>query len=89
MNSPNEIVFLLETYKYLFLLPLAIIEGPIVAIIVGFLTTLKVFDTYISYAILVVGDVIGDSSLYALGRWGTSLLHRHGSRKRPQKCQKK
>jgi membrane protein DedA with SNARE-associated domain len=78
MNSPNEIITLLTTYKYIILIPLSIIEGPIVAVIVGFLSTMGIFNLFISYVILVVGDGVGDGLLYALGRWGSGLVHRYG-----------
>lgn len=70
---------LLETYKYVVLLPLAIVEGPIITILAGFLVSLGHMNPYIVYPIVVVGDVIGDSCHYALGRWGgKSLLRKIG-----------
>lgn len=66
----DHLIFLLETYKYWILLPLAIIEGPLLAIIVGFLITLSIFNPLIAFFILVLGDVIGDMLMYLLGRWG-------------------
>jgi membrane protein DedA with SNARE-associated domain len=78
MSTPNEIINLLITYKYIILIPLSIIEGPIVAVIVGFLTTLGIFNFFISYIILVVGDMFGDSAIYAIGRWGSGLTDKYG-----------
>ncbi len=66
---------LLLTYKYLILAPLAIIEGPIVAIVVGFLTTLGVFNFLFAYIILVLGDIIGDGVIYYIGHSGKKVLH--------------
>jgi membrane-associated protein len=66
----EHLILLLETYKYYIVIPLAILEGPILAIIVGFLVTLKVFNLFIVFVVLVMGDVIGDSFMYTLGRWG-------------------
>jgi membrane protein DedA with SNARE-associated domain len=68
-----SIITLLETYKYLIYLPLAIVEGPIVSIIAGFLVTVGVFDMYLIYLFTILGDIIGDSILYILGRWGKPL----------------
>ncbi|MDP2594270.1 MAG: DedA family protein [bacterium] len=74
----DDVIHLLETYKYLILFPLAIIEGPILTVIAGFLVSLGVMNIYIVYAIIVLGDVIGDALYYGLGRFGSGFLHRHG-----------
>ncbi|MDO8407692.1 MAG: VTT domain-containing protein [bacterium] len=74
----NDIISLLETYKYLILFPLAIIEGPILTVIAGFLVSLGVMNIYIVYAIVVLGDIIGDALYYGIGRFGSGFLHRHG-----------
>ncbi len=71
-----EIVSLLNTYKYLILFPIAVIEGPIISIIAGFLVSLGIFNPFFVYIILIAGDVVGDSILYALGRWGGEPLVR-------------
>jgi membrane protein DedA with SNARE-associated domain len=66
----DHLILLLETYKYLIILPLAILEGPILAIIIGFLITLNFFNPVVAFLILTLGDVIGDSAMYLIGRWG-------------------
>lgn len=71
---------LVLAYKYLILIPLAIIEGPILSIIAGFLVSLGFLNAFMVYIIVVLGDVIGDSMFYSLGRWGHTLLHEHGHR---------
>jgi membrane protein DedA with SNARE-associated domain len=68
----EEIIYLLTQYKYIILLPLAIIEGPIIAVIVGLLCTKGFFNPVYAYVVIVFGDLIGDSIVYALGRWGKS-----------------
>jgi membrane protein DedA with SNARE-associated domain len=65
---------LLLTYKYLLLLPLAILEGPIIAIICGFLTTLKIFNPLFVYLVLLSGDIIGDGVIYYIGYSGKRFL---------------
>lgn len=74
-----EALALLEQYRYLILIPLAIVEGPIVIIIAGFLVSLGYFDPFLVYVIGLTGDQIGDACLYAFGRWGGKFLHSHGS----------
>ena len=58
---------LLLTYRYVILVPLAIIEGPIVTIICGFLVTLKVFNPLLVYVVMVLGDIVGDGWPYYMG----------------------
>jgi membrane protein DedA with SNARE-associated domain len=65
---------LLLTYKYLILIPLAIIEGPIVTIVAGFLVTLKMFNPFLVYVIMVIGDIVGDAGIYYIGYSGKHVL---------------
>ena len=66
---------LLLIYKYLILVPLAIIEGPIVSVIAGFLTTLNVFNPLVVYVVMVIGDIAGDGIFYYLGYSGKKLFN--------------
>jgi membrane protein DedA with SNARE-associated domain len=65
---------LLLTYKYIILIPLAIIEGPIIAVIAGFLVTLKVFNPFLVYLVMITGDVVGDGIIYSVGYFGKRFL---------------
>ena len=67
-------ITLLITYKYLLIIPLAIIEGPIVSVICGFLITLGFFNPFIIFIIMIVGDIIGDGMYYYIGYSGGKLL---------------
>jgi membrane protein DedA with SNARE-associated domain len=64
------ILHLLVEYKYLILFPLAIVEGPILAVIAGFLCTNGFLNPLIVFPVIVLGDITGDSLCYSLGRWG-------------------
>jgi len=75
-----HVLLLLTKYKYLILLPVAILEGPFASIIVGFLASSGIFNLFVVYLVLVSGDMIGDSFYYGLGRWGSKYLTKHGSR---------
>jgi membrane-associated protein len=66
----ENILNLLTQYKYLILFPLAIVEGPILAVIGGFLCTNGFLNPFILYPVIIGGDMIGDSLVYTLGRWG-------------------
>ena len=79
MPSLQTILLLLTQYGYFLLLPLAIIEGPIVTIIAAFLASTGVLNVYIVYIICVIGDVIGDAIYYWIGRAGRySFIPRYG-----------
>ena len=69
---------LLLTYKYFIFLPLAIVEGPIITVVAGFLVTLGKMDIFAVYALAIVGDILGDGALYALGRFGKNFINKHG-----------
>lgn len=71
--SPPELLAILEQYRYWIIFPIAIIEGPIIIIISGFLVSLGYLNGSITYFVVLVADIIGDSMYYSLGRfWGKS-----------------
>jgi membrane protein DedA with SNARE-associated domain len=76
----TEAVSLLISYKYIILIPLAILEGPIVAVFAGFLSSIGVLNGFLVYIICVGADFIGDTFWYSLGRWGSGLINRFGSK---------
>lgn len=69
MPAVETIVILLLRYQYWILLPAAVVEGPIVATLSGFLVSLGVFQILPAFLILVAGDILGDTLYYALGFW--------------------
>lgn len=69
---------LLLVYKYAILLPLAVVEGPIITVVAGFLVTLGYMDIFLVYLVAVLGDFTGDTILYGVGRWGKNFIHTHG-----------
>ena len=67
------------------ILPLAVIEGPFVTIVTGFLAAQGYFDWYWALLLLVCGDVIGDIIYYWVGRTGRTplaFLHRRAGLRR-------
>lgn len=63
-------IALLSTWGYAILLPLAIVEGPIVGIFAGFLVSLGQMNWLVVFLVLFAGDMIGDVIYYYIGRWG-------------------
>ncbi|MDN3656706.1 DedA family protein [Ferruginibacter paludis] len=76
----ENIIHLLVQYKYFILLPLAIVEGPVLAVIAGLLCSQHILNPFYSYAMIVFGDITGDSIVYMLGRRGKSPRLRKISR---------
>lgn len=71
------LVLLLTKYGYFILFPLAIVEGPIITIIAGFLVSLGLMNVFVVYAIVMAGDIIGDTGIYIIGRSGGALFSRY------------
>ena len=61
------------------LLPLAVLEGPIVSVAAGLLSAQGVLSWPWALALLIVADLIGDTSLYWLGRHGGAGFGRLGN----------
>lgn len=66
----NDIVSWLLYYKYAILFPITIIEGPIITIIAGFLSSQGYFNIFSVYGIVVAGDIFGDIIYYLIGSHG-------------------
>ena len=56
------------------LLPLSVVEGPIVSVVAGWLARLGLLPLGWAYGVLVLGDLIGDALHYAVGRSGARIL---------------
>ena len=62
------------------ILPLAVIEGPVVSVVTGFLTAQGYFSWYWALPLLIGGDLIGDVIYYWTGRSGRMPLAGIGRR---------
>lgn len=70
---------LLLTYKYALMIPLAIIEGPILSIVCGFFVHTGALALFPTFLALAIGDLIGDALWYVLGRrYGHRFIARYG-----------
>lgn len=61
---------LIVEYRYWILVPLAFLEGPIVAFSAGFLASLGYFNPFAVLGVLIGKDILLDAFFYYLGRWG-------------------
>jgi membrane protein DedA with SNARE-associated domain len=68
MTSAALIQLIIE-YRYLILIPLSFIEGPIVAFFAGTLASLGYFNIYVLGIFFLVRDVVVDLLCYYLGRY--------------------
>lgn len=80
--SVEQIVALLIQYRYFILFPLAAIEGPIVALVAGFVIRLGYLSVLPSLTIMIFGDIIPDSIYYYLGRRSNErrFVEKYGAR---------
>src|SRR5580700_10619702 len=69
---------LIIEYRYLILIPLSIIEGPVVAFIAGTLASLRYFNIYVLAVIFFTRDILMDTLYYVLGYfgWKTAFVKR-------------
>ena len=84
--TPDQVVALVDQYKYLILLPFTVFEGPIATVIGGFLASIGVLNFFGVFAISLLGDFLGDSMWWAIGRSSrgrflSRILHRMGMSK--------
>ena len=69
--DPAVLMSILLTYRYWVLLPLAIVEGPMLAFVCGLLVSLGYLNPVFTLLILVLGDIIPDTIFYLSGRYGS------------------
>jgi membrane protein DedA with SNARE-associated domain len=62
---------LITKYRYWILIPLSLLEGPMVAFATGALSSLGYFNPYIVYWVFVVKDAIVDGTYYYIGRFAS------------------
>ncbi len=67
--SPTEILAVLEHYKYILIYPTAIVEGPIVTVISGFLIHLGFLSFILTYITLLLSDFSGCTLYYLIGKY--------------------
>ena len=75
-TSIVDTIQLIETYTYFVIFPISIVEGPIIAMIAGFLVSSGILKWYIVAGVLLLGDILGDLFYYAVGRYSEQLVIR-------------
>jgi membrane protein DedA with SNARE-associated domain len=78
-QTGQQIFSFLSHYGYWIMLPLMIVEGPVVTIISSILAKLGAFNIWLVFFFSVLGDIIGDVILYYLGyKFGLSFVEKIG-----------
>ena len=62
------------SYGAVILLPLSVLEGPIVTVLAGYASRLGMFQIPVAFFIVVLGDLIGDALFYLMGWRGLRLF---------------
>ena len=80
MEQSGQYIFeFLQNYGYWLMLPLMIIEGPVVTIIAAMLASLGAFNVFVVLLLSILGDMLGDILFYGAGyRWGMGFVHKAG-----------
>jgi membrane protein DedA with SNARE-associated domain len=79
MLSLAHIVQLLLLHRYALLFPISVVEGPIVSILGGFLASTGHLNIYLAYLTVVLGDLVGDTLYYSLGKFGgINIIKKYG-----------
>ena len=73
-----EITALVTAYKYWAIVPFALFEAPLMSIIIGFFAATGQLNLFLAFGIVVLGDFVGDTALYIVGRWGRPLFEKVG-----------
>ncbi len=77
--TPALLTALIIQYRYLILVPAALLWGLLVCMLVGVAVRVGTLDLIPAYACVMLGELIGDMIWYWIGyRWGERFAHRFG-----------
>ncbi len=74
MIDHAALVAMMSSYGLWVLTPLAVLEGPIVTVIAGYLASLNILSLWQVIPCVIAADIVGDSLLYVLGRLALGSL---------------
>ncbi len=72
--TTDALAQILQTYGLWLLFPLAVVEGPIVTVIAGWLARLAILPLVPTVLVLILADLVGDLLFYGLGRFALGRL---------------
>ncbi|MCX7300420.1 MAG: VTT domain-containing protein [Rhodobacterales bacterium] len=68
MIASGTIISVISTYGIALLAPVAVMEGPIVSVVAGYLAHIGLFPLWQVIFVVILADVLGDCLLYGVGR---------------------
>jgi membrane-associated protein len=68
MSASPAVWQLVLEYRYWIIFPLACLEGPLVAFVVGALAARDLFDLEAAFALLMLGDIVPDLACFLIGQ---------------------
>lgn len=74
--TTDALLQLIRADGLLLLFPLAVLEGPIISVLAGWLVRLGYLPLWWTFGVLILADLVGDGVLYAVGRAGNGFLPR-------------
>ncbi|MBS1182005.1 MAG: hypothetical protein H6Q99_1885 [Proteobacteria bacterium] len=74
MIDHAALMSMMSSYGLWVLTPLAVLEGPIVTVIAGYLASLTILSLWQVIPCVIAADIVGDSLLYLLGRLALGSL---------------
>ncbi len=74
MIDLDQVVQLMQGHGLWLLAPIAILEGPIITVIAGYLAHLGAFNPFAAYVVVVLADLVGDTLFYLFGQSGIRCL---------------
>ena len=88
----RQIIRFFIKYKYQAIFPVAVLEGPIISIISGFLVSRGILQLFPALMVVFLGDVVSDSIFHFIGRGGRYMINylkfSHISEERLEKIEK-
>ena len=70
----QQIIHFFVTYKYLSIFPIAVVEGPIITIISGFLVSIGLLDLLPALITVYFADIVSDLIYHHTGKWGRDVI---------------
>jgi membrane protein DedA with SNARE-associated domain len=76
--APDHLTQLIIDYRYWIIIPLSFLEGPVIALVVGTLSSFGYFNPFVAVWIFFVKDMVMDGGWYFIGRYAknTAFVHR-------------
>ncbi len=76
---PNQLISLLLQYRYVLIVPIAVVGGPPFSILLGFIVRFSTLTFIPTYLCIMLGELVGDVGWYWIGhRFGERFIRRFG-----------